>query len=407
MDTAPPKIPLPFAASAAAPYISAVPLASQIGITNGAASFTDGFPPNAFVSLSSGGAGPFGRDFNGLLNQTTAGLQWLQAGGGIFYDSAFSTNIGGYPVEATIKSASFRGKYWISTVSGNTNNPDTTPTNWQAFYLMPADPLTVPHGGTGLTIVPTGVLLVGNGVGTLNGVSPHPIPGTPLLSNGTGADPDYGVLNLSGGFTSGKVAPTQSPVSLLLFDVTPGTRNFTVPSNTFFICAMVHASGGGGAALNATHGGGGGGAGGYAGFPGADWIAVSPGDVISYTVPDGGAGGGGGDGSNGGIASFGAYFSASGGIAGNSVANSGGGLGGTGAFMTSVQFIGGDGSDGDHSGSNLFAGNGGAGFFGGGSRGAVGTTVTGERALGSGGGGTYNSAGAGLPGQKGCVIVWG
>ena len=123
----PPKIPLPFANGAGGPYINAIPLASQIGITNGAASYTDGFPPLTFVSLSAGGSGPFGKDFNGLLNQVTAGLQWAQAGGPWKYDGTFATQIGGYPQGAIIASASTFGLFWLSTADNNTVNPDNGP----------------------------------------------------------------------------------------------------------------------------------------------------------------------------------------------------------------------------------------------------------------------------------------
>lgn len=131
----PVKIPLPFAASAGAPYINSIPTASQIGVTNGAASFTDGFPPLTFVPIHSGGAGPFGKDMNGLLHQITGGVQWLQAGGPIFYDAAFVGDIGGYPKGAIVASASTLGAFWQSTVDNNSSNPDTGGANWNGMYL--------------------------------------------------------------------------------------------------------------------------------------------------------------------------------------------------------------------------------------------------------------------------------
>lgn len=131
------KIPRPWAVNAGAPYInSPVPTDSQIGIINGAASFDDGFPPLAFVSLSSGGAGPFGRDFNGLLNQATAGLQWLQAGAPLFFDSVFVTNVGGYPKGSVIRSANDFTLAWLSLVDDNVANPDVDPTNWGPIAIQ-------------------------------------------------------------------------------------------------------------------------------------------------------------------------------------------------------------------------------------------------------------------------------
>ena len=51
----PSKIPLPFAYSASGSYINTIPTASQIGIVNGKASLTDGFPPLTFSPISAGG----------------------------------------------------------------------------------------------------------------------------------------------------------------------------------------------------------------------------------------------------------------------------------------------------------------------------------------------------------------
>lgn len=134
----PAKIPLPWASSAGPSYITyPVPLPSQIGVTNGAASFTDGFPPNSFVPYASGGAGPFGKDFNGLLKQTTAGLQWLQAGAYIPFDATFSTAIGGYPKGALIPSSVTLGLYWLNSVDNNNTNPDSGGSNWIAIALSP------------------------------------------------------------------------------------------------------------------------------------------------------------------------------------------------------------------------------------------------------------------------------
>src|ERR1700724_2586827 len=108
-SNAPARIPLIWAASASAPYIRAIPTPSQVGIRNGGASFTDGFPPATFVSEASGGDGPFGDETNGILQQITAGLQWAQAGAPLPYDAGFSTAIGGSPKGAVIPSATSLG----------------------------------------------------------------------------------------------------------------------------------------------------------------------------------------------------------------------------------------------------------------------------------------------------------
>src|SRR6266702_798858 len=130
LSSSPTKIPLPFASSASTLYTNPVPTQSQIGIKNGAASFYDGFPPLSFIPLSAGGAGPFGADFNGLLNQITSGLQWLQAGGAVAYDGTFQAAIGGYTSGAIVQSAVQQGVLWGSTVDNNLTNPDTAGAGW-------------------------------------------------------------------------------------------------------------------------------------------------------------------------------------------------------------------------------------------------------------------------------------
>ena len=122
--------PIAFGASAGGGYIRQVPINSQIGITNGAASLTDGFPPLTFLPVGSGGVPPFGQDFNGILNQITQWTQWQNAGGLATYISAFSTAIGGYPKGAILSSSSTAGLVWLNTVDDNTTNPDSAGVGW-------------------------------------------------------------------------------------------------------------------------------------------------------------------------------------------------------------------------------------------------------------------------------------
>jgi len=123
----PDKIPLPFADSGTK---NAIPTASQIGITPGAASLTDGFPPLTFTPVSAGGIPPSGADFNGIFNMITAVQQWQSAGGIFIYDSAFSTEIGGYPKGAVLMSDDNASKF-ISLIDNNTDDPNSgTSVNW-------------------------------------------------------------------------------------------------------------------------------------------------------------------------------------------------------------------------------------------------------------------------------------
>jgi hypothetical protein len=150
-SNAPTKFPAIWGYGAGGAFIRAIPTLSQIGVQNGAASFQDGFPPNCFVALSAGGAGPFGEDANGILRQLTAGIQWFQAGGPVYFDSAFSTLIGGYPKGAILPSATLLGLLWQSTADNNTTDPDAAgATNWIALTRSPvAAPTTYYVSSTG------------------------------------------------------------------------------------------------------------------------------------------------------------------------------------------------------------------------------------------------------------------
>ena len=125
-SNAPTKSAVPFANSGAK---NTIPVASQIGITPGLASFTDGFPPLTMTPLAAGGVPPYGQDFNGILNFLSSAVRWAQAGGGYPYDAAFSTAVGGYPKGAILVAASGSGN-WLNLVDNNTTNPDTGGANW-------------------------------------------------------------------------------------------------------------------------------------------------------------------------------------------------------------------------------------------------------------------------------------
>ena len=127
----PVKTSVVWAQSAGGAYIRTVPIPSQIGVQDGAASYTDGFPPDCFTPTSGGGVPPFGQDMNGALNEVTAWLQWMEAGAPVFYDSAFSTAVGGYPKGSRLPSAILPGLTWLSTADSNTTDPDSSSAaNW-------------------------------------------------------------------------------------------------------------------------------------------------------------------------------------------------------------------------------------------------------------------------------------
>ena len=130
----PAKFPLFWGANAGGGFIRNIPVASQIGITSGAASLADGFPPLNFQPVGSGGVPPFGADMNGIMRQMTQWLQWAEAGGPIAYDASFQSEIGGYPKGAVVASAVTLGLSWLSTVDNNVTNPDTGGAGWRRYF---------------------------------------------------------------------------------------------------------------------------------------------------------------------------------------------------------------------------------------------------------------------------------
>jgi len=120
----PTLVPLPWANSGTK---NTIPTASQIAVTPGAASLTDGFPPLTFTPLNAGGIPPFGADWNGILNLLSANTRWDNAGGFYPYDATFSTLIGGYPKGAILSRVDATG-FWLSTADNNAVNPETDTT---------------------------------------------------------------------------------------------------------------------------------------------------------------------------------------------------------------------------------------------------------------------------------------
>lgn len=119
-----------WAINAGAPYITdPIPVPSQIPISSGAASWTDGFPPVCFLSPGAGGQLPSGKDFNGVLKMISAYCAAMQAGQYPAYDVNASTAFAGYALGAVLQKADGSGT-WRSTVAGNVTDPDTGGAGW-------------------------------------------------------------------------------------------------------------------------------------------------------------------------------------------------------------------------------------------------------------------------------------
>jgi len=176
----PVSFPIPFANAAGAGFIRSIPQASQIGVQNGAASLTDGFPPLTFLAVTAGGVPPFGQDMNGLLQQITAGVQWQQVGGNPTYNAIFAAAIGGYPNGAVLQSGDGTG-FWRNLVDNNTTDPDASAASFTGSISGTTLTVTAVASGT----VTVGQVLSGTGItsGTL----------ITALGTGTGGNGTYTV----------------------------------------------------------------------------------------------------------------------------------------------------------------------------------------------------------------------
>jgi hypothetical protein len=147
----PASFPIPFANNAGAGYIRPIPEESQIGITPGAASLTDGFVPLNFIPVQAGGIPPSGQDMNGILYESTAAIRSFQAGYLPTYDTTFANAIEGY-FEGAVLSSSSGLKQWISTADNNLTNPDAPPAS-----------MTASISGTTMTVTAVGSAFVAKG----------------------------------------------------------------------------------------------------------------------------------------------------------------------------------------------------------------------------------------------------
>lgn len=120
----PKNLTMPFAAGGA---FNSIPNESQVGISPGKASFTDGFPPATRTPRAAGGVPPDGLDMNGILHDISAGLMYSQAYGAQPWDSNFATATG-YPKDAIVN---YNGLLYRSLIEDNKAAPTNT-TVWGA-----------------------------------------------------------------------------------------------------------------------------------------------------------------------------------------------------------------------------------------------------------------------------------
>jgi hypothetical protein len=420
----PGKFTIPFANAAAAQYINAIPVLSQIGITAGAASLNDGFPPVTFLPVGAGGTPPWGRDFNGLFNQITAWSRWTAAGGLTFFDATFAAAVGGY-MQGSLIASVMPGNAWVSTADNNVTNPDTTPgaPGWAGVAFI--------------TPIQNGAYVSADDTGSADNyvIAPAPAPvayakyqrfQVKIANANATTTPTLNVMGANGQLLGAKVIVTptgaavragQLAVGMIgtfiydgakfqleqvasgggLLNIQGFTASATYVPFTGASKALVLITGGGGAGGSASSCGGGGGAGATV----MTLVGISF-SSLPVTIGAGGAGVFNGAGGNGSPSSFGAFATANGGF--GAPATNSGGLGsatGTGGIV----IPGGDGVTVENQAPGFGSGTGGSSFWGGGGLGAPNIVGNPGRAYGAGGGGA-DSGGAGANGASGfCVVL--
>jgi hypothetical protein len=147
---------IPWAATATPTYVnSPMPINTQLPSNPGRASYADGFPPQTFESILSGGTGPDGRDMNGICKDITTNIVALSGGQYYEYNSTFAGQYGGYASGAIVAMANGLG-LWINRVDSNTNNPDTSPaatSNWIPLAVGGSQSVAMTGGTITLTAV--------------------------------------------------------------------------------------------------------------------------------------------------------------------------------------------------------------------------------------------------------------
>lgn len=127
----------PFGEDASAPYIRTVPVASQIGINDGYASFETGFVPLNMTPKSAGGVPPFGQDMNGVLLAISRWSRWQGCGAPVPWNADFAIAISGYPEGATVEVEDLPGHAWVSLVDDNASDPEDLDGSWQMVTITP------------------------------------------------------------------------------------------------------------------------------------------------------------------------------------------------------------------------------------------------------------------------------
>lgn len=149
----PPRIVEAFAINAGGAFITApFPVASQIGVTPGAASLNDGFVPLNMTPIAGGGIPPFGKDMNGILFLISSWTAFIAAGQLPVFDGTLAADMSGYAIGAETQQAADPTARWINTLNGNASDPDTGTPGTAAWASSKPLQDTVTAGGNDIVL---------------------------------------------------------------------------------------------------------------------------------------------------------------------------------------------------------------------------------------------------------------
>lgn len=272
INDAPDKLVLPFADAGGK---NIIPVSSNP--TPGGASFTDGFPPLTRTPIVSGGIPPSGLDMNGVLFDMSAVDRWQSAGAGYIYDSAYATDIGGYPAGSKVLFTDHKG-YWINTVDDNSTDPEAGGAGWAPGESTGSTAVTMTNANVTLTSLQAAkdiIIISGVLVSNLNLIFPTYQKNWTVVNNctgafsvtcktasGTGVALAISTAQILYGNGTNILAATSIPITTLPTTtiLTSGTSYTTIANARQLRVRLVGAGGGGagGGGAGATTGGNGG-----------------------------------------------------------------------------------------------------------------------------------------------------
>lgn len=107
-----------------------VPINATNDQTNkGIVGYNNGWTAINKLPLENGGQPPYMEDLNGVLFDITGNIVDINKGLPQYYDDAYSTLTGGYPIGSRL-CLNDNSDYVVSTIANNTNNPNTNMTGW-------------------------------------------------------------------------------------------------------------------------------------------------------------------------------------------------------------------------------------------------------------------------------------